>query len=142
MPKKSARRGVAKVSVKAKPKTPYTKPVYDKVNEIGWDRKKTLQQNYATMKVVSDVNKQELQPDPEGVPREPAPVEAIVPDVKLRFYPMSDGKMAELRPLIRKYGDDADKMARDRKLNAWQHTPAQLRKLISHFHETEEHRRE
>lgn len=32
--------------------------------------------------------------------------------------------------LVKKHGDDWDKMARDRKLNVWQKTPGEIRRMV------------
>ena len=140
MAKKTARRaGSAKVSVKAKPKTLHRTPTFDKAVPLGWDKKRTLRQNYSSMGIVNDVNRQVLREAPEGEAGKPAPIELVVPAAKERFHPMSEMLMAELRPLVRKHGADVAKMARDRKLNAWQKTEEQLARDLAHFNATEEH---
>lgn len=136
MPSKNARRA-GKVSIKAKPHTPYVTPVFKGAKTLGWDKKATLHQNYAKMQLVADPNKQELRPDPEGVPRQAAPIEALVEEARVRFTPLPAPMMNELRPLIQKYGKDTRKMARDRKLNRWQRTDAQLATLVAKFHATQ-----
>lgn len=140
MANKTARRaGAVKVSVKAKPKTLHRTPTFDKAVKLGWNKKRTLRQNYSSMGVVSDVNRMELREAPDGGAGTPAPIELVVPAAKERFHPMCEMLMAELRPLIRKHGSDASKMARDRKLNAWQKTAEQLARDLAHFNATEEH---
>jgi hypothetical protein len=140
MANKTARRaGSVRVSVKAKPKTKHRTPTFDKAVVLGWNKKSTLRQNYTNMGVVNDVNRQVLIEAPEGEASAPAPIELVVPVAKERFYPMSEMLMAELRPLIRKHGSNLSKMARDRKLNAWQKTVEQLAKDVAHFNATEEH---
>jgi len=139
MPSKNARRA-GKVSVKAKPKTPYHAPALKGIEKLGWDKKSTPAQNYKRLGLVVDPNKEELRPDPVGVPRPVAPIEALVPEARPhKFSPLAFSVMNEIRPLIRKYGDDCAKMARDHKLNQWQRTQEQLIKLVAHFHETEAH---
>jgi hypothetical protein len=140
MAKKTARRaGSVRVSVKAKPKTLHRTPTFNKAVVLGWDKKCTLRQNYKSMGVVNDVNRQVMHETPAGDASAPAPIELVVPAAKERFFPMSEMLMAELRPLIRKHGSDVSKMARDRKLNAWQKTVEQLAKDVAHFNATEEH---
>jgi hypothetical protein len=147
MANKKSRQGSAKVSVKTKPKTPDRHPSLPGIKKVGWNQKATLRQNYTTMKLVVDVNDSlrtransaPMLPDPADVPRAPAPIDEIVPEARYKFTPLQMMFMNEIRPLIRKYGDDCGRMARDRKLNQWQRTVPQIEKLVKHFRETEAH---
>ncbi|KAJ1627187.1 hypothetical protein T492DRAFT_1026638 [Pavlovales sp. CCMP2436] len=139
MANKKARQGAAKVSVKTKPKTPDRHPSLPGIQKVGWNKSATLRQNYTKMKLVVDVNAAVMLPDPADIPREQAPIEGIVPEARFKFTPLQMMFMNEIRPLIRKYGDDCGRMARDRKLNQWQRTAPQLERLVKHFHETKAH---
>jgi len=103
-----------------------------------WDGKKTLRQNFRAVGLSGDVNA----PKPK-VPRplneaEAAKAQGVVAELEqivadhvptTRFTPA--GEVLFARQLVEKHGDDYQAMARDHKINVYQHTPKQLKKKIA-----------
>lgn len=137
MAKKKARRAAsAKVRVKAKPATKHVSPGFFASTRVArWNRRQTLQQNYGSLGIATDANHSS-----RAASKGPSIIEKEVPELKpKKFLPMPEDKMAEVRPLVKKYGNDCERMARDRKLNMWQNTPAQLHKLVDYYNATIAH---
>mmetsp|Transcript_24708 Transcript_24708/g.72660 ORF Transcript_24708/g.72660 Transcript_24708/m.72660 type:complete len:146 (-) Transcript_24708:63-500(-) len=140
MAKKKARRGTTgKVRLSNKTKNPKRVPRFvprgDGEGVVSWNKEGTVAQNYAKLNIVMDVNKIAIDTNAG----KDTPVELLVPPEREKFTPMPERTRAELRPLVRKYGDDVRKMARDRKVNKWQRTQAQLEKLLEHYRASLEH---
>lgn len=131
MAKKSARRK-GRVTSKPKRKKGHSVPqFFTTTRRLRWNPRRTLEQNYSTLGLVNDPNKacQKAAEGAETGPQQPAPIESEVVERKPRVEKASEFQAAELRPLLAKYGDDFESMSRDIKLNKWQHSAGQLRKL-------------
>eukprot|EP00002_Diphylleia_rotans_P034254 TRINITY_DN7342_c0_g5_i1.p1 TRINITY_DN7342_c0_g5~~TRINITY_DN7342_c0_g5_i1.p1 ORF type:complete len:189 (+),score=55.73 TRINITY_DN7342_c0_g5_i1:59-625(+) len=61
----------------------------------------------------------------------------LAPPKKINDKYMSEGQMQLAEKLIKKYKDDYQAMSRDIKLNAYQDTPAKLKKLCESFTKTQ-----
>lgn len=101
-----------------------------------WDKNKTMRQNFTSLGLVEDVN------IPATRPKKPAdpnakPIEGIVGKLEaaakqeqanatVRFA--AAGEVRFIEQLVEKHGDDFVAMAKDHKLNVYQHTPAQLKR--------------
>ncbi len=107
-----------------------------------WNKKKTLKQNFSTLGLVNDPN--EMSRSKRGdealarAEKETAVASGVVRELEeivasnvptTRFAPA--GEIAIVQKLVAKYGDDYTAMARDHKLNVYQHTAKQLKHKVS-----------
>mmetsp|Transcript_45535 Transcript_45535/g.114573 ORF Transcript_45535/g.114573 Transcript_45535/m.114573 type:complete len:195 (+) Transcript_45535:100-684(+) len=114
---------------KNKPHRTAALPYQDETVRLTWDKNRTLKQNFRAMGLASDANSVVR----EGAPSAPKPmIDLKVPIAKPKPPPkLTRNEQWYCRDLIRKYGDDYLAMARDIKLNNYQHTPKKLKKMCT-----------
>jgi nucleolar protein 16 len=135
--------------------------VNNKIVEKYWDHEKTLKENFSALGLVADPNADALktrkskvlkdrasaaaggaqQLEEDTAPVEPTPVildleeRARQLNVAYKAY-ASTGECQFCKALIDKYDDNYEAMARDMKINVYQHPAGLLRRKIVKYHKT------
>ena len=148
-----------RVKVRAKPVTKKARIASDAAaffdrSSLTYDTSESQFANYARLGLLADANqigaKRDtilgFKPRVKGLPRRgaaagpsgvattgaaPHPLEAEVPPALKTVRRVPDGERAVLRKLLARHADDFDAMARDGRLNQYQHTAAHLRRRVA-----------
>lgn len=118
-------------------------------SKLDYDPTKTQFENYERLGLLVDCNQigaerkqiKGFKPRVKGPCAEPAPpgsvhqLELEVPEGLKTIKKVPEGEHKVLSALIERHGDDHSAMARDMKLNAYQHTAAHLRRRIAKMRE-------
>lgn len=125
------------------------KSIVHPVMRKNWDRKKTLKQNFRSLGLVQDPNfraslgGEAKFPTPltENEQKSAARVGSVLDDI-VASKPANPGRLASsgmidfVEALVEKHGSDFVAMARDHKLNCYQHTPKQIKNKVLKVHST------
>jgi len=102
-----------------------------------WDKNSTMKQNFVKLGLVQNPNVglhkkknknrgQSIDVDTSVVPKLEAALKAHVPTARFA----AGGEIRFVQELVEKHGEDYVAMARDHKLNVYQHTPKQIKRKI------------
>ncbi len=142
-PKKSSK--ATKVRQKTRKKVPGAAPFFDR-SKLSYDTKATQFENYKRIGLLADANQigaerqtlRGFKPRVKGPVAAPAddadaphPLELEVPPPLITYRQVPEGERKVLQALVKQYGDDHARMARDMRINTHQHTAAHLRRRIA-----------